>query len=114
MFPEGGGEKCLTSSEGEANNFRIGQLFTMFLKHIFSCFVGILGTFNSLVKGGMKIDLYFLSIFVLDVLHSHGPLVKSLFLVFFLFCYFFVYIFSFLFQFILFWGVGYDCKLSTI
>ena len=43
---KGGGQKTL-----DLINF-----FSMFLKHNFSCFLGILGTFDFLVKGGLKIS----------------------------------------------------------
>ena len=60
-----GGEKFWTSRQGGAKNFGqaakggrkildLVNFFSMFLKHNFSCFVGILGTFNFLVKGGAK------------------------------------------------------------
>ena len=50
-----GGEKFWTSRQGGANNFGLGQFFFNVPENtIFSCFVGILGTFNFLVKGGAK------------------------------------------------------------
>ena len=60
-----GGEKFWTSRQGGAKIFGqaakggrkildLVNFFSMFLKHNFSCFVGILGTFNFFVLGGAK------------------------------------------------------------